>query len=119
MITGKQVGMGRRDFAREKRQGTPRDNLTLDAMDAERAGMSYGKYKAMHPNTKDANEARLAAKKREPKPPNVYALPCRYCGRIFESPNKSRRYCSDECKTKNDGAKWRHNKRDKKKKAEE
>lgn len=28
------------------------DNLTRDAIAAERAGMSYGKWKAMHPNTK-------------------------------------------------------------------
>lgn len=118
MITvGRKAAMS--DFAREKRRGIPRDNLTLDAMDAERAGMSYGKYKAMHPKTRDANEPRLAAKKREPKPPKTYALPCCYCGRIFESPNKSRRYCSDECKEKNDGAKWRKRHQNKTKKAEE
>ena len=28
------------------------DNLTRDAIAAERAGMSYGKWKAMHPYTK-------------------------------------------------------------------
>ena len=117
MITvGKKASMN--DFAREKRHGTPRDNLSLDAIDAEAAGMSYGKYKAMHPKTKDANEARLQ-KKREPKPPKLYALPCNYCGRIFESPSRSRRYCSDECKGKNDGARWRQSKRDKKQKEEE
>lgn len=125
MITvGRKASMN--DFAREKRHGIPRDNLTLDAMDAERAGMTYGKYKAMHPNTKDANEARLdelnkrpRREKREYNPRNVYALRCCVCDRVFESPNKQRKYCSDECKAKNDGARWRKRHQNKTKKAEE
>ena len=125
MITvGRKASMN--DFAREKRHGIPRDNLTLDAMDAERAGMSYGKYKAMHPKTKDENEARLDAlnkrrprEKREPDPRNVYVLRCCVCDRIFESANKQRKYCGDECKAKVDGARSRERARNKKKKAEE
>jgi len=42
----------------------PKDNLALDAMDARAAGMTYGKWKAMHPHTKNANEARLAQAKK-------------------------------------------------------
>lgn len=125
MITvGRKASMN--DFAREKRHGIPRDNLTLDAMDAEAAGMSYGNFKAMHPKTKDANEARLDALNKRPhreKKPytfrNVYALRCAVCDRVFESGNKARRYCSDECKAKHDGARWRASKRAKEKKTEE
>lgn len=125
MITiGRKASMN--DFAREKRHGIPRDNLTLDAIDAERAGMSYGKYKAMHPKTKDANEARLDAlnkrpprKKTEPKQRNIYALRCCVCDRVFESTNKARRHCSDECKAKHDGVRWRKRHQNKEKKAEE
>jgi hypothetical protein len=75
-------------------------------MDAERAGMSYGKYKAMHPNTKDANEARLA-EKRPYKPRDTYVATCCNCGRVFEADNKNTRHCSDECRRQAKNRKWR------------
>lgn len=107
--------MGKREVneqvARETEYGTPMDNLALDAMDARRAGMSYGKYKAMHPNTMAANEARLAEtpppKKPRRKKPPVYEVVCGYCGKTFYTANLQRKYCSDTCKSKLNGAKWR------------
>lgn len=38
------------------RRKKPMDNLTRDAIAAQKAGMSYGKYKALHPNTRDDDE---------------------------------------------------------------
>lgn len=67
--------------------------------------MTYGKYKAQHPNTKDANAARLGEKpKRPPQPRQVHVLYCRGCGEKFISTNARRRYCNDECKKKKENA---------------
>lgn len=90
----------------------PRDNIDLDVMDALAMGygVQYGRFKADHPFTKDANEERLAAmKKGNKKPPTPkrpkrprfenYTLVCKTCGKKFISPNRHRRYCSPTCKT--------------------
>lgn len=85
-------------LASDTPQKTPKDNLTLDALDAERAGMSYGKYKALHPQTRDANEHRLAEKpKRPPRTRQIYENICLQCGRTFSTTNHSRLYCDDKC----------------------
>lgn len=91
----------------------PRDNLDLDVMDALAMGYGcqYGRFKADHPLTKDANEERLAAmqKKRkqpaETKPPRKrreyfkkFTKVCKCCGNKFVATNSGRRYCSDLCK---------------------
>ena len=89
-----------------RKMGKPKDNLTLDAMDAEAAGMSYGQYKAIHPVTKTANEPRLAAKK-PTRVVKVYKFICGRCGCKFTTENPKRRYCSDGCKAKNDGKTYR------------
>lgn len=97
------------------KRGAPRDNLALDAMDALAAGMSYGKYKAQHPRTAEANEARLAKKPKqqpaEPKPKTrtrmVHVNTCPVCLKEFTTTNKQRRYCSDSCKHKKENAAWR------------
>lgn len=87
---------------KDTKHGTPRDNLTLDAMDAEQAGMSYGQYKALHPNTAFANEQRLQDMNK-PKQQRivtraVYEKICPVCGKKFTCHNRSRLYCSDRCK---------------------
>lgn len=103
------------NFAREgHKRLPPQDNLSLDAMDALDAGMSYGKYKAMHPNTKDANEARLAEMnapkpKRRDKPKTTYIRTCAHCGRDFTATRKDNRYCSLQCKNNSNNTKWRKN----------
>lgn len=86
-------------FVRNGRYGAPKDNLTMDAIDAERAGMTYGKYKAQHPNTKEENEARLKEQpKRTPHPHQVHVIYCHGCGIKFVTTNKRRVHCCDECK---------------------
>ena len=78
----------------------PLDNIDLDVIDAQALGYGchYGDFKADHPFTKDANEARLAKPKRKPQPHKVYEFYCRGCGAKFTTENKKRRYCTDACK---------------------
>lgn len=88
----------------------PRDNIDLDVIDALAMGygVHYGEFKKDHPFTKDANEARLAAKKKkpaEPKPPRPprtrlknYTKVCKGCGIQFVTTSKGRVYCSQTCK---------------------
>ena len=98
-------------FGRETpRRRRPKDNLALDAMDARAAGMTYGKWKVQHPETKEANESRLsqpAPKRAYSETPKVYEFTCRGCGKKFTTQNKQRRYCDDHCKEKKDKAKYR------------
>lgn len=71
------------------------DNLSADAIEAQRAGMSYGQYKALHPYTKELREA--AYDKKE----NVdNAIFCKHCGGAYVPPKDKRKgqYCSDECR---------------------
>lgn len=91
---------------------TPRDNLDLDVMDAlaQGYGCHYGHFKADHPFTKDANEARLAGKKTKSSPrpytprARFYVMTCRGCGQEFTTTVKNRRYCGDHCKKKKENA---------------
>lgn len=87
----------------------PRDNLDLDVIDALAMGygVQYGRFKVDHPFTKDANEERLAAKKKTrakttyktPAPRfRNYTLVCKYCGNKFTATNCGRKYCSNTCK---------------------
>lgn len=75
------------------KRNTPPDHLTRDAIAAQKAGMSYGKYKALHPHTGDD----------EPEvhelPGNVRELTCAFCGRVFltDSRHANRLYCDDVC----------------------
>lgn len=68
------------------------DNLTLDVLEAEKAGMSYGKWKAMHPKTKKKREKPIRSEdvKRYRK--------CRVCGRNFEVKLPQQYICSEECR---------------------
>ena len=97
-----------------RRRCQPKDNLALDAMDARAAGMTYGKWKAMHPETKKANESRLPQhRKKEYDISKVYECTCLYCGKKFVTDSKQRRYCTDLCKAKNDKERYlaRHQKK--------
>lgn len=58
------------------------DNLARDAVAATSAGMSYGFWKALHPNTKDVIE-------------EVVRL-CEYCGKQLPR-KKNVRFCDDYC----------------------
>ena len=85
------------------------DNINLDVMDAKRLGYGahYGHFKADHPYTKDANEARLEQMQQPARVRPVYEFVCRGCGKKFTTRNKKRRYCSDVCKTKKNSADYR------------
>lgn len=68
------------------------DNLTMDVLEAEKAGMSYGKWKAFNPKTKKKREKPIRQEdiKRYRK--------CRICGRDFEVKLPQQCICSDECR---------------------
>jgi len=112
---------------KERRPRRPQnlDNLTMDAMAAQAAGTSYGKYKAMHPETREENDAIRAAwvaedKKRraekraqateskagKPARP-VYRKTCPVCGTVFETTRTARKFCGDTCKKKVERARGR------------
>lgn len=94
------------------RKHAPRDNIDLDVIDAlaQGYGCQYGRFKADHPFTKDANEERLAARSREPKKPPTpkparprfrkYTKVCKYCGNQFIATTKGRVYCDGTCRKK-------------------
>lgn len=64
------------------------DNLTKDVLAAEKAGMTYGKWKAMHPNTKpDPNRHN----------PKILICKCKICGKTFEWAGRRKATCSDAC----------------------
>lgn len=94
----------------------PRDNLDLDVMDAlaQGYGCQYGRFKADHPLTKDANEARLSQKpKRQAQQPQqktrtrpAYVKTCPVCLKEFTATDRRKKYCSEECKKKKENAAW-------------
>ena len=89
----------------------PKDNLALDAMDARAAGMTYGKWKALHPHTKAANEPRLAQKPK-PKPkqpagPREHVVICEGCGVRFVTTIKNKKYCTAHCRQRKKDAESR------------
>lgn len=66
------------------------DNLTINVLAAEKAGLSYGKY--------------MALKYEKEQPPKMVESPsppgwkvCPHCGKKFYAEHGKRRYCSDFC----------------------
>ena len=87
-----------------KRKKTTLDRLTRDAMAARAAGMSYGKYKALHPHTEELEpeeEIVLDDDRRN--------MICLHCGKSFVAygHEKRKKYCSDECREKAQYATYR------------
>lgn len=67
------------------------DQLSIDASNAIKAGMSYGKYMAMKPRTDS------------PKKPTRLgrSIACEFCGEQFVNyRNNDRKYCSDDCRNR-------------------
>ena len=62
------------------------DNLALNAMLAKKAGLSYGKWKAMQP----------IVEIKQPEIPEG-SLKCPGCGKLFIKRNKKQIYCEVEC----------------------
>lgn len=70
------------------------DNLARNAMSARKAGMTYGKWKALHPITMGERE------------PTEKECVCAYCGSIFTKKTKiPQKYCQFYCQ--NEAAKIR------------
>ena len=109
----------RMDLPAKKAKSVPyMDNLTMDALAAQSAGMSYGKYKALHPETQAQNDAmreqvlqdlKNQQQEKADQPPRsrsrtgdplTYKKTCPMCGQKFETPNTTRLYCSRDCKRK-------------------
>lgn len=63
------------------------DRLTLDCIAAQKAGMTYGKWKALHPCTE---EGIAETPKKEVKL-------CQNCGKEMSNCYKGRLYCGEEC----------------------
>lgn len=79
------------------------DQLTLDSIAAQKAGMSYGKWKVLHPHTK--GEAVLD---------NKQTKLCRICGREIPyrhsgSGAQSTLFCSPQCAYEGQKARARAN----------
>lgn len=75
------------------------DNLSKDAIAAQRAGVSYGQYMARQ---RDMGRVRPPEKKEETNPRLKHELVCAICGAKFKSVTRMRKYCSDSCKYKAD-----------------
>lgn len=68
------------------------DNLTKDVLEAEKAGMSYGQWKALHPKTKTTPVKKIRSEDVK------VGRKCRICGRIFEVKYPQQYMCSQECR---------------------
>ena len=63
------------------------DRLSADSTAALAAGMSYGKWKALHPHTEY-----VAPKIKR----NVKQIPCAFCGKLFDA-GRGKKYCDYDC----------------------
>ena len=70
------------------------DRLEMDSVLMEKMGygVHYGKYKANHPHTEEL--AHFQAGKPEEK------RQCAFCGKEFESNDRRKMYCDDDCKVR-------------------
>lgn len=86
------------------------DHLTQDALAASRCGMSYGRYKAVEYEQIQSGRrpAPLIEKKLRPGR-RTFDLVCQFCGVQFVGGSRLRKYCSDLCKSRADGAAYRKN----------
>jgi predicted nucleic acid-binding Zn ribbon protein len=68
-----------------------RDHLDRDALAAQKAGLSYGQYKAAHPTTYYPETA-------EPEEEETNERRCAICGQRFKPGAVNVKYCSPACK---------------------
>lgn len=73
----------------------PFDRLAADAVSAEKAGMSYGRWKVLHPHTPEPEYTKAPAQYAK----KMLAKQCVSCGcEFFTSARRaSSKYCSVEC----------------------
>ena len=68
------------------------DRLTQDCIAARKAGMSYGKWKVLHPHT----EVEIPQEKEQK--PGVPKRKCKHCGKeVYEPYGRRRTYCDRYC----------------------
>ena len=68
------------------------NRLSADIAAARAAGMSYGKYKVLHPCVE------IEEPKPEPDPEKeAKKIPCAFCGELFV-PWHGKKYCSEACR---------------------
>lgn len=74
-----------------RRKKEPLDHLTRDVLAAEAAGMSYGKWKALHPHTGSDPAPEPSTGRR--------IITCANCGKeIVVTTMTRRKYCSETCR---------------------
>ena len=73
------------------------DNLTRDVLAAEKAGMSYGLYKAMQ-YVPDKKPERKSKVKVDSKPMTGDKINCKMCGKEFVKRTWNNELCSVECR---------------------
>lgn len=89
------------------------DDLTKDVLAAEAAGMSYGKWKALHPRTHAvAEEAPVKPVKKERKPPEGSWHECISCGTRYWANLPGQRYCSERCRDREAKRRYMEKKRE-------
>lgn len=74
------------------------DHLTLCAAAARAEGLSYGQWKAKHPEGLPG-DFKLEPKKVEVSPLG-FTFVCWICGKKFTTHNRKKTYCSQTCKDK-------------------
>ena len=91
------------------------DQLTLDCIAAQKAGMTYGKWKALHhvPVAVVIPQQEVEVPQVEEEAPKRV---CRYCGKEFTVTHGSMLYCDSACKYEVDKARlkakyWRNKER--------
>lgn len=89
------------------------DKLAQDAAAALAAGMSYGQWKALHPQT-------ASVELQTDEVPDGWKM-CKYCGKYFRPVKGGQRYCDIQCQRAAQRIKDREHKRKQaeKKRAEE
>ena len=74
------------------------DQLTQDCIAARKAGMTYGKWKAMH--YVPPVEVEIPKQEVKPEPKVKKEAPkrvCRYCGKEFVVGHRQMWHCSEDC----------------------
>lgn len=71
------------------------DNISKDALAAVQAGMTYGKWKVLHPHTNPDANANIGDLRTRRECFEV----CPVCGKVFEISPRHKVTCSPRCQT--------------------
>lgn len=86
----------------EQKKGKKLDRITRTVIAAQKAGMSYGMYKALHPHTPDDDQDETTDIYPEYLRPGNRVKNCAQCGKQFAvmPMRANKQYCSPECQIK-------------------